>query len=73
MAKMSGFVSALAEAYEPAARADSYPNQLRALRVYVITWNDRWNGLFETYMAGGNLAGREPAFPVGFLASVNAQ
>lgn len=56
---------ALAEAYEPVARSEAYSAQLKQLRTYVITWNDRWNGVFETFMAGGNLAGGEPEFPAG--------
>jgi hypothetical protein len=64
---------ALAEAYESAAKSEAWPDQLRALRTYVITWNERWNGLFETFMAGGNLAGGEPPFPPQFAEVLKSE
>ena len=63
---------ALAEAYESSAKSDAYAAQLRELRTYVITWNDRWNRLFETFMAGGNLAGGEPPFPPQFAEVIKS-
>jgi hypothetical protein len=60
----------LAEAYEPFAGDEGYAAPLRALRSYVITWNERWNGLFEIFMAGGNLASGELPFPKQFAEFV---
>ncbi len=68
LAEDNAQILALAEAYEPFAKSPDYPTQLRALRTYVITWNDRWYSVFETFMAGGNLAGGEPPFPEGLMA-----
>ena len=63
LAQLNAELLVLAEAYEPLARQSDYGSRLRELRTYVITWNDRWNGIFETFMAGGNLAGGEPSLP----------
>lgn len=63
LAQLNAELLALAEAYEPVARRADYASRLRELRGYVIGWNERWNGIFETFMAGGNLAGSEPPFP----------
>ena len=70
LAENNAALLALADAYEPFAGNNDYAGQLHALRSYVITWNERWNTLFEIFMAGGNLAAGEQPFPKQFSDSI---
>jgi hypothetical protein len=63
----------LADVFEPLARKKGYPGALRELRGYVFSWNDRWNGLFEIFMAGGNLAPQPGPFPQSFAEALRAE
>jgi hypothetical protein len=63
MAETNSALLALAEAYEPAAGNDRYRAQLDELRAHVVTWNDRWNALFVTFMGGGDLGTAAHPFP----------
>jgi hypothetical protein len=64
---------ALAEAFEPQARGKGYASALQALRGYVLGWNQRWNELFEVFMAGGNLASEQSPFPKVFADALRAE
>jgi hypothetical protein len=64
---------ALADAYEPLARGIRYPDALRDLRAHVQAWNERWNALFEVFMAGGNLGEQQTPFPQSFADAMRAE
>ena len=64
---------ALADAYEPFARTPGYAGALRALRAYVLSWNLRWDGVFEVFMAGGNVGKQQAPFPDSFADALAAE
>jgi hypothetical protein len=64
---------ALAEAYEPMAKREEYASGLNELREYVLAWNERWNALFEVFMAGGNLPPGHSPFPTTFADALLAE
>jgi len=54
---------ALFEAYLPHAKTPALLAEGKQFQTFVITWHERWIGVFETFMAGGNTPTADAASP----------
>lgn len=63
-------IVALLSRYAPHARTPAFSAAADQYRDYAIAFRDRWQSLFEIFMAGGNLPQSEPVFPVGIEEAV---
>ena len=59
--------------YAPHARTPAFRTAADQYRNYAISFRDRWQSLFEIFMAGGNLPALGPAYPSQFSASLNQE
>ena len=59
--------------YEPRAKTAEFRVEARKYRAYALMWLDRWNSVFEVFMAGGNYPVAEVPFPEGLAAAVAAE
>lgn len=63
-------LNTLVDLHAAAARTDAFRQNVPAFRAYAVSWQDRWNALLETFMAGGNYPVSEFAYPDGWAAAV---
>jgi hypothetical protein len=73
LAENHAAIVALLQAYAPRARTRAFAFESDAFRNYAAAWRDRWNSVMELYMAGGDYAAAEQAFPDDFAAAVAAE
>jgi hypothetical protein len=66
-------IVALLSKYAPHAKTPAFRAAAEQYRNYAFSFRDRWQSLFEVFMAGGNLPALGPAFPSGFSASLNQE
>lgn len=59
--------------YAPRASTENFKAAAETFRVYATSFRERWQSVFETFMAGGNLPAAGPAFPTTFAAAVAAE
>ena len=63
----------LLERYVPRARTPAFQAAAGQFRDYATEFRDRWQSVFETFMAGGNLPAAGTAFPPSFAAALAAE
>lgn len=63
-------IVALLSKYAPHARTPAFSTAADQYRDYAIAFRDRWQSVFEIFMAGGNLPRSGPAFPDGIVEAV---
>ncbi len=63
----------LVDLYEPQAITAQYTAEAKKFRSYATAWTDRWNGVMELFLVGGNYPGSEMPIPEGFEAAVSAE
>ena len=63
----------LLERYVPRARTPAFQAAAGQFRDYATEFRDRWQSVFETFMAGGNLPAASAAFPTSFAAALAAE
>jgi hypothetical protein len=66
-------ILALLAKYSTHARSAAFRASAEQFRDYAITLRDRWQSVFEIFMAGGNLPATAPAFPSEFPRAVAAE
>lgn len=66
-------IDALLAAYSPQAKTSNFATQVEKFHTYSIVWHDRWNNVFELFMAGGNLPSSDPGIPEGFEAMLRQE
>jgi hypothetical protein len=57
--------------YAPLTRTPELESAADRFRRYAISFQDRWQSLFEVFMAGGNLPAAGPEYPPDFAAAVS--
>ncbi|MGO9718973.1 MAG: hypothetical protein ACLPV2_18590 [Steroidobacteraceae bacterium] len=73
LAENNTAVVTLIKAYSPQAKTAAFKSEADKFRNYAAAWGDRWNGVMELFMAGGNYAQSDVAFPTGFPDAVKAE
>jgi hypothetical protein len=73
LAENNTAVVTLIKAYSPQAKTPAFKSEADKFRNYAAAWRDRWNGVMELFMAGGNYAASDVPFPTGFHDAVNAE
>jgi hypothetical protein len=73
LAENNAAAVALVKAYLPQAKMPGFVEQAEKFQNYAVTWRDRWNSVFEIFMAGGNLPVEGPEFPNRFLPAIQAE
>jgi hypothetical protein len=63
----------LLKAYSPQSKTPVFTAETDKFRNYAAAWRDRWNGMMELFMAGGNYAASGVPFPGGFPDAVKAE
>jgi len=66
-------ITALLFRYSPRARTADFRMAAEKYREYAQTLRDRWQSVFATFMAGGNLAGSDPATPAELKVALEAE
>ena len=64
---------ALLEAYLPHAKTPTLLAEGKKFQTFVITWHERWIGVFETFMAGGNFPTVDVAPPALLPAALRGE
>ena len=73
LANNNTMILAYLSKYAPHARTPAFKVAADQFRDYAISFRDRWQSVFEIFMAGGNLPVTGPGFPVGFRDRVMAE
>jgi len=63
----------LLKAYLPQAKTPAFVAEADKFRNYVAAWRDRWNGVMELFMAGGNYVASDVPSPRGFPDALKAE
>jgi secreted Zn-dependent insulinase-like peptidase len=63
-------ILALVSKYAPRAQTAAFRGTAEKFRDYAISFRDRWQSVFETFMTGGNLPAAGPSFPADFADAV---
>ena len=66
-------IAALLSTYAPRARTQGFRAAADKFRDYASSFRDRWQSVFEIFMAGGNLPKTGPAFPAELAEAVSAE
>ena len=66
-------ILALLAKYSTHAKTPAFKAWTERFRDYAISLRDRWQSLFEIFMAGGNLSVAAPPFPVDFSQAITAE
>jgi hypothetical protein len=66
-------IVALFDRYVPRARSSAFKPAAEKFRDYAISLRDRWQSVFEIFMAGGNLPAASATMPVAFTDAVAAE
>lgn len=66
-------IVALLARYERHVKTPAFRAAAVQYRDYAISFRDRWQSLFEVFMAGGNGPSSGPVAPAGFLALLKAE
>jgi len=59
--------------YAPHARTPAFKSAAEQYRNYGISFRDRWQSVFEIFMAGGNLPAAGPEYPAQLAAALNQE
>ena len=59
--------------YAPRARTSAFRAGAETFRDYASRFRDRWQSVFEIFMAGGHLPAAGPAFPTAFADALAAE
>jgi hypothetical protein len=73
LAENNTAIITLLKAYLPQAKTPAFIAEADKFRNYAAAWRDRWNGVMELFMAGGNYAASGVPFPNGFADAVKAE
>lgn len=73
LAETNTAIVTLIKAYAPHAKTATFTAETDKFRNYASAWRDRWNSVMELFMAGGNYAASQVAFPKGLPAAVDAE
>ena len=73
LAENNTAIVTLIKAYEPHVKTAAFMTEADKYRNYSSAWRDRWNSVMEIFMAGGNYATSDVAFPRGFPDAVQAE
>jgi hypothetical protein len=73
LAENNTAIVTLIKAYSPEARTPAFRAEADRFRNYAAAWRDRWNGVMELFMAGGNYVASEVPFPQRFPDAVKAE
>jgi hypothetical protein len=71
LANNNAAILALLSKYAAHARTPAFRAQADKFRDYAISFRDRWQSVFEIFMAGGNLPTDAPAVPPEFSTAVS--
>lgn len=63
----------LIDVYEPQAKTTGFRAEAQRFRAYALVWQDRWNGVFETFMLGGRLPSSDPLYPEAFASAIKVE
>lgn len=66
-------LATLVELYSPYAATEEYRAESGHYLEYAHSWRDRWNAVFEIFMAGGNLPASQREFPQQFAAAIRKE
>ena len=66
-------IVALLSKYATHARTPAFKSAAEQYRTYAISFRDRWQSVFEIFMAGGNLPSAAPPYPSEFNAQLAAE
>jgi hypothetical protein len=66
-------IMTLLSKYAARARTAAFKAAADQYRNYAISFRDRWQSVFEIFMAGGNLPAAGPAFPGAFEAVLHVE
>ena len=73
LANNNTVIVALLSKYSAHARTPAFKAAADRYRSYAISFRDRWQSVFEIFMAGGNLPAIGPAFPSEMAAVASAE
>jgi hypothetical protein len=59
--------------YEPQAKTTGFRAEAQRFRAYALVWQDRWNGVFETFMLGGRSPSSDPLYPEAFASAIKVE
>jgi hypothetical protein len=66
-------ILALLSRYAPRARTAAFRVAAEKFREYAISFRDRWQSMFEIFMAGGNLPAAGTTLPAEFISALAAE
>lgn len=66
-------IAAFLAKYAPHARGSAFKAAAEQYRNYAISFRDRWQSVFEIFMAGGNLPAAGPEYPAQFAATLDQE
>ena len=66
-------IVALLSKYSTHVRTPAFKASVEQYRHYAISFRDRWQSVFEIFMAGGNLPVAGPEFPSQFAAALDQE
>lgn len=66
-------ILALLSTYATHARTPAFKAAVEQYRDYAISFRDRWQSVFEIFMAGGSLPATGPEYPAQMTAALNAE
>jgi hypothetical protein len=73
LAENNTAIVTLIKAYAPHTITPAFSAEADKFRNYASAWRDRWNSVFELFMAGGNYAVSGIQFPERFPEAVQAE
>lgn len=73
LAENNTAIVTLIKAYSPEARTPAFKTEADKFRNYAAAWRDRWNGVMELFMVGGNYLASEIPFPIAFPDAVHTE
>ena len=73
LANNNAAIVTLLDRYTPRARTSAFRSAAGKFRDYATDFRDRWQSLFEIFMAGGHLPAAGPAFPTTFADALAAE
>lgn len=66
-------IVALLSKYSTHVRTPAFKGAAEQYRNYAISFRDRWQSVFQIFMAGGNLPAAGPEYPAQFAAAIDQE